>query len=119
MAASIRRWPTAPMRKYGLDVTILQGGPQSNNRLLLAAGRIDFDMGANMIQAFDSVAQNVPIVAVAAMFQKDPFILMSHPNAGYDHFADLPKATAYRRQRRARHRLSMAEADLWLSAKTT
>ncbi|HEY0147141.1 MAG TPA: ABC transporter substrate-binding protein [Methylovirgula sp.] len=81
-------------RKYGLDVTILQGGPQSNNRLLLAAGRIDFDMGANMIQAFDSVAQDVPIVAVAAIFQKDPFILMSHPNAGYDHFSDLPKATA-------------------------
>ncbi len=82
-------------RKYGLDVTILQGGPQSNNRLLLAAGRIDFDMGANMIQAFDSVAENVPIVAVAAMFQKDPFILMSHPHAGYDHFRDLPKATAF------------------------
>src|SRR5579863_3227956 len=55
--------------KYGLDVTIVQGGPQSNNRLLLAARRIDFDMGANMIQAFDSVAQNVPIVVVAAMFQ--------------------------------------------------
>jgi NitT/TauT family transport system substrate-binding protein len=81
--------------KYGLDVTILQGGPQINNRLLLAAGRIDFDMGANMTQAFDSVAQNVPIVAVAAMFQKDPFVLMSHPNAGYDHFTDLPKATAF------------------------
>jgi NitT/TauT family transport system substrate-binding protein len=82
-------------RKYGLDVTIVQGGPETNNRLLLAAGRIDFDMGANMIQAFDSVAQNLPIVVVAAMFQKDPFILMSHPNAGYDHFADLPKATAF------------------------
>ena len=81
-------------RKYGLDVTILQGGPQSNNRLLLAAGRIDFDMGANIIQAFNSVAQGVPIVAVAAMFQKDPFILMSHPNAGYDHFDDLRKAAS-------------------------
>ncbi len=37
----------------------------------------------------------MPIVAVAAMFQKDPFILMSHPDAGYDHFTDLPKATAF------------------------
>jgi NitT/TauT family transport system substrate-binding protein len=81
--------------KYGLDVTILQGGPQSNNRLLLAAGRIDFDMGANMIQAFDAVAQNVPIVAVAALFQKDPFILMSHPGEHLDRFEDLPKATTY------------------------
>ena len=31
--------------KYGLDVTILQGGPQATP-LLLAAGGIDFDMGA-------------------------------------------------------------------------
>ena len=81
--------------KYGLDVTILQGGPQSNNRLLLAAGRIDFDMGANMIQAFNAVAEHVPIVAVAALFQKDPFILMSHPGEGLDRFKDLPKATTY------------------------
>ncbi|WP_219320313.1 ABC transporter substrate-binding protein [Methylovirgula sp. HY1] len=81
--------------KYGLDVAILQGGPQSNNRLLLAAGRIDFDMGGNMIQAFDAVAQNVPIVAVAAIFQKDPFILMSHPGVGLDDFKDLRKATTY------------------------
>ncbi len=81
--------------KYGLDVTILQGGPQSNNRLLLASGRIDFDMGANMIQAFDAVVQNVPIVAVAALFQKDPFILMSHPDEHLDQFKDLPKATTY------------------------
>jgi NitT/TauT family transport system substrate-binding protein len=81
--------------KYGLDVTIVQGGPQTNNRLLLAAGRIEFDMGANMIQAFNAVAEDVPIVVVAALFQKDPFILMSHPGVGLDRFADLPKATAF------------------------
>ena len=60
--------------KYGLDVTILQGGPNANNRLLLAAGKIEFGLGANLIQAFDAVAQNIPIVAVASLFQKDPFI---------------------------------------------
>jgi NitT/TauT family transport system substrate-binding protein len=81
--------------KYGLDVTILQGGPQVNNRLLLASGRIDFDMGANMIQAFDAASQGVPIVAIASMFQKDPFVLLSHPGAGFDRFEDLPKATAF------------------------
>jgi NitT/TauT family transport system substrate-binding protein len=48
-----------------------------------------------LIQAFDAVAQNIPIVAVAALFQKDPFILMSHPGVGLDHIEDLPKATAY------------------------
>jgi NitT/TauT family transport system substrate-binding protein len=81
--------------KYGLDVTILQGGPNANNRLLLAAGTIEFDLGANLIQAFDAVAQNIPILAVAALFQKDPFILMSHPGAGLDRIDDLAKATAF------------------------
>jgi NitT/TauT family transport system substrate-binding protein len=81
--------------RYGLDVTILQGGPQTNNRLLLAAGKIEFNLAANLIQSFDAAAQNIPIVAVASLFQKDPFILMSHPGAGYDHIDDLPKAAAY------------------------
>ncbi len=81
--------------KYGLDVTILQGGPQSNARLLLAAGRVDFCMGANLIQTFSAVQQNVPIVAVASLFQKDPIIFMSHPGQGLDSFEDLPKATAF------------------------
>jgi NitT/TauT family transport system substrate-binding protein len=81
--------------KYGLDVTILQGGPQSNERLLLATGRIEFDLGGNIIQAFTAIEQNVPIVAVAALFQKDPFILMSHPGQGLDRLEDLPKATAF------------------------
>jgi len=81
--------------KYGLDVTILQGGPNANNRILLAAGKVEFDLGANLIQAFDSVTENIPIVAVAALFQKDPFILMSHPGVGLDHVEDLPRATAY------------------------
>ncbi|MFK8249916.1 ABC transporter substrate-binding protein [Ancylobacter terrae] len=66
--------------KYGLDVTILPGGPQANNRLLLPVGKIDFYMGANMLQAFASVEQNIPTVIVAAMFQKDPQVLIAHPD---------------------------------------
>ncbi len=81
--------------RYGLDVTIEQGGPQVNARLLLAAGRVDFAMGANTIQMFDSVRQNVPIVTVASMFQRDPAVFMSHPDAGFDRFEDLPRATAF------------------------
>ncbi len=81
--------------RYGLDVTVLQGGPQMNARILLAAGRVDFAMGANLIQTFSTVQQNVPIVAVASMFQIDPVIFMSHPNEGFDRFEDLPKATAF------------------------
>jgi len=81
--------------KYGLDVKILPGGPQANNRLLLATGKIEFYMGANMIQALTAVEQNVPTLAVSSLFQKDPIILMSHPGVGLDRFEDLPKATAF------------------------
>jgi NitT/TauT family transport system substrate-binding protein len=81
--------------KYGLEVKIIPGGPQTNNRLLLASGKVDFYMGANMIQAFSAVEQNVPTLAVAAMFQKDPFVLMAHPDAGFDKLEDLPRATAF------------------------
>jgi NitT/TauT family transport system substrate-binding protein len=81
--------------RYGLDVTLLQGGPQMNARILLAAGRVDFAMGANLIQTFSAVQQNVPIVAVASLFQIDPVIFVSHPGAGLDRFEELPKATAF------------------------
>ena len=81
--------------KYGLDVKIMPGGPQANNRLLLAAGRLDFYMGANMLQAFTALEQEVPTVAIAASFQKDPFVFLSHPGVGLDTFKDLPKATAF------------------------
>ena len=37
--------------KYGLDVTIVPGGPQANNRLLLLTGKLDFYMGGNLIQS--------------------------------------------------------------------
>jgi NitT/TauT family transport system substrate-binding protein len=81
--------------KYGLDVTIMQGGPQANNGLLLAAGKIEFYMGGNMILGFSAVEQKLPIVIVAADFQKDPQIMMSHPGVGLDKWTDLPKATAF------------------------
>jgi NitT/TauT family transport system substrate-binding protein len=80
--------------KYGLDVTIVPGGPQANNALLLVSGKLDFCMGSNMIEAFNAVKENVGFVVVGAVYQKDPQILMSHPDAGYDKFTDLPKATA-------------------------
>lgn len=66
--------------KYGLEVTIVPGGPQANNRLLLPTGRIDFYMGGNMLQAFDAVDNNIPTIAVAAMFQKEPQVLIAHPD---------------------------------------
>ncbi len=77
--------------KYGLDVTIRQGGPQAANRNLLIAGQIQFYMGGTL-GSFDAVSQGIPLVTVAAIFQKDPQGLMAHPDAGYETFADLAKA---------------------------
>jgi NitT/TauT family transport system substrate-binding protein len=81
--------------KYGLDVTIVPGGPQINNRILLAVGKIDFFMSANSLQSFDAVVQNVPTIAVAAMFQKDPQVLIAHPDQGINQFVDLKKLTLF------------------------
>src|SRR5690242_9552584 len=68
-------------RKYGLDVSIVPGGPNDNNRMLLIAGKIDFFMAANSLMSFDAVANNVPLVCVAAIFQKDPQVFLTHPEA--------------------------------------
>jgi NitT/TauT family transport system substrate-binding protein len=82
-------------RKHGLDVTIVPGGPQVNNRILLPVGKLDFFMSANTLQGFDAVEQNIPTLAVAAMFQKEPQVLMAHPGEGIDKFEDLKKLTLF------------------------
>jgi len=63
----------------GLDVEIISGGPQVNNRALMMAGRIQFHMGGDMLQAFNAVAEDIPVVAVAAVFQKHPQVILAHP----------------------------------------
>jgi NitT/TauT family transport system substrate-binding protein len=82
-------------RRYGLDVTILPGGPNVNNRILLPVGKIDFFMSANSLQSFDAVEQSIPTLAVMASFQKDPQVLIAHPDQGIDKFEDLKKLTLF------------------------
>ena len=78
--------------KYGLDVTIMPGGPSSNGGMLLIAGKIEFFMGGDMIGDFLNVQNNIPTVTVAADFQKNPQCFMSHPGVGLDKWTDLPNA---------------------------
>src|SRR5499425_3342075 len=82
-------------RRYGLDVSILQGGPNVNNRILLPVGLIDMFMSANTLQSFDAVEQNIPTLAVAAMFQKEPQVLIAHPDQGIEKFEDLKRLTLF------------------------
>ena len=79
-------------KRLGLDVEIVQGGPQVNNRPLLAAGRIDLLMAGNLLLSFDNVKNGVPTVVVGAIFQKDPQVLIAHPGQGMDRWHDLKKA---------------------------
>lgn len=76
----------------GLDVTIMPGGPQVNNRALMLAGKIDYNMGGNMLEAFSAVQEGIPVVAVAASFQKEPQVLLAHPGkaATFEDLRNLP-----------------------------
>src|ERR1700691_4591778 len=78
--------------KYGLDVTIIPGGPQANGALMLLFGKLEFFMGGDMIGNLLSAEAKPPLVPIAANFQKSPQILMSHPDVGLDKWEDLPKA---------------------------
>ena len=82
-------------KKYGLDVTIVPGGPNANNRILLPVGKIDFYMSANTLQAFDAVEQNVPTIEVASLFQKDPQVLIAHPDQNIKKLIDLKRLTLF------------------------
>jgi NitT/TauT family transport system substrate-binding protein len=81
--------------KYGLDVTIVPGGPNDNNRMLLIAGKLDFFMAANTLMSFDAVANKVPVVSVAAIFQKDPQVLLSHPESKITKLEELKPLTLF------------------------
>jgi NitT/TauT family transport system substrate-binding protein len=71
---------TGLYQKYGLDVRLAMGGPQVNILQLMAAGQADCIMGSSDLQAMMARANGLPIVTVAAMFQKDPDALIAHPD---------------------------------------
>lgn len=74
---------------HGLEVTIRPGGPQVNQPQLLAAGRIDFSLAGSMSSALNYVTADVPMVTIAAIFQRSPLALMAHPGRGIETPADL------------------------------
>ena len=76
-------------KRYGLEVTLRPGGPQVNHAQLLAAGVLDFNIASNSFVSLNFVRENIPMVAVAAIFQKDPSVLIAHPGEGEDSLAAL------------------------------
>ena len=75
--------------KYGLDVTIREGGPDVNVPQLLAGGAADFGIGSNAFVVMNLVQQKVPLRAVMAIFQKDPQVLISHPRRDLNSLAEM------------------------------
>lgn len=69
---------TGIYKKYGLDVTIKMGGPQVNIMQLMAAGQTDCIMGSSDLQIMIARSGGLPVTSVAAIFQKDPQVLIGH-----------------------------------------
>ncbi|PWK65676.1 ABC transporter substrate-binding protein [Aminobacter sp. AP02] len=78
-------------KKYGLDVEIVQGGPQVNTRALLPAGKVDFLLSPSPQNALENNRAKIPTTIVAAFFQKDPQALMAHPGR-YKTLGDMKAA---------------------------
>jgi len=80
---------TGEYARRGLDVQIVQGGPGVNVPQLVAAGAVEMGMGSNSFIVLNLAQEGVPVKAVAAVFQKDPQVLIAHPQPGVDSIADL------------------------------
>ena len=80
---------TGEYAKRGLDVTLIPGGPGTSVPSLLAAGAIDMGIGSNSFGVMNLAAQHVPVKAVMATMQKDPQVLIAHPDAGVRSIADM------------------------------
>ncbi|MBM3645117.1 MAG: ABC transporter substrate-binding protein [Alphaproteobacteria bacterium] len=79
-------------RRYGIECDLRQGGPGLNIGQLLLAGRVDMTM-SNSFEPFTWVREGAPFVCIAAIFQKDPQVLIAHPGAGVERFEDLKGRT--------------------------
>jgi len=75
-------------KEHGLDVTIKMGGPQVNGTQLLMGGAIDFFMGYGG-DAITAIESGIPKITVAGIFQKDPQVLIAHPDVGVKTLTDL------------------------------
>ncbi|MCZ7912306.1 ABC transporter substrate-binding protein [Agrobacterium leguminum] len=76
--------------KYGLDVEIQQGGPGAQNRALLLTGKLDFYLGTQQEQLV-GIEQGIPLVDVAAFYQKNAQVILAHADSGVEKFEDLAK----------------------------
>ncbi len=73
----------------GLNVRLRQGGPGVNVGQLVAAGAVELGLGSNAFIAMNLAAQDAPVRAVMAVFQKDPQVIITHPRDDVAGLEDL------------------------------
>jgi len=56
---------------------------------LMAAGAVDMGIGSNAYIVMSLANEGAPVKAVAAFMQKNPQVLIAHPDAGIEKVADL------------------------------
>ncbi len=78
--------------RAGIECEIRQGGPSLNIGQLLLTGRVDMIM-SNSFEAFTYVREQAPFFTIASIFQKDPQVLIGHPDTGFRDFQDLKGRT--------------------------
>lgn len=78
----------------GLDMTLTPGGPQVSSTQIVASGKADFGI-ANGDDILVARQEGIPIVAIAASFQKSPQVLIYHKEAGIQDFSDLNGHAVY------------------------
>jgi NitT/TauT family transport system substrate-binding protein len=79
-------------RQRGIDCDLRQGGPSLNISQLLLSGRVDMIM-SNSFEAFTYLREQAPFFTIAAIFQKDPQVLIGHPGSGLTSFDKLKGRT--------------------------
>lgn len=76
-------------RKHGLDVTIIQAGAGIDGGRMLATGAVEFIQTSNDFGPFNLIKAGAHVRAVAAIFQRNPQVLIVHPESGITSLAEM------------------------------
>ena len=79
-------------REAGLDVTVIQGGPNAFVMQKLATGKADIGQ-SDSTNTLLAISQGLPLIQIGAVFQNDPSVLMLHADNPVKRFEDLDGKT--------------------------
>jgi NitT/TauT family transport system substrate-binding protein len=78
----------------GIDVTVEPGGPKISSTQIVASGKAQFgySQAEDILIARD---KGIPLVVIGAIFQKSPYVFISHEESGVKDFSDLNGKNIY------------------------